>query len=214
MLTKPLFDHKTMTPDETLVAECLKGDENSFRTLVERYRPRLYAVACGMLHDSDQASDAVQDAFLKAYGSLGEYRGRGQFGAWMRRILVNHCLSLLRQRHRYLSLEDLEYDPVSRERGPEEQAVAGSEADLIRHAMGRLPAHYRSALVLRAVEGLSYREIAALLGVPDSTIETWIHRGRLRMRTLLQSGAASVEKAQRVAFLYPALLGDYRNDVC
>jgi RNA polymerase sigma-70 factor, ECF subfamily len=203
-----------MINDETLVADCLRGDEDSFRVLVERYRPRLYALACGILHDGDQASDAVQDAFLKAYGALAEYRGRGMFGAWLRRILVNHCLSLLRQRHRYLSLEDLDQDLASRERGPEEQALAENEADHLRNAMGRLPAHYRAALVLRAVEGLSYREIAQLLGVPDSTIETWIHRGRLRMRTLLHNGQDK-GKTQRMACLYPTLLpGDYRHDVC
>ncbi len=204
-----------MTPDETLVTECLRGDEDSFRILVERYRPRLYALACGVLHDADQASDAVQDAFLKAYGSLSEYRGRGQFGAWMRRILVNHCLSLLRQRHRYLSLEDLDHDLVSRDRTPEDQAMDQSEVDRVRNAMGRLPAHYRAALVLRCVEQLSYREIAGLLGVPESTVETWIHRGRLRMRTLLQSGPPNGDKLKRLACLYPNLLpGDYRNDVC
>lgn len=204
-----------MIPDENLVAECLHGDEDSFRGLVERYRPRLYAVACGMLHDSDQASDAVQDTFLKAYGSLSEYRGRGVFGAWIRRILVNHCLSLLRQRHRYLSLEELDQDLVSRDRGPEDQALDQSEADRVRSAMGRLPAHYRAALVLRCVEQLSYKEIAQLLGVPDSTVETWIHRGRLRMRTLLQSGPPNGEKLRRLACIYPAPLpGDYRNDLC
>ncbi len=175
-----------MLNDDALVSECLQGDEDAFRLLVERHRSRLYALATGILQDSDMASDAVQDAFLKAYGALSEYRGRGLFGAWIRKILVNQCLSLLRQRHSYLSLEDLDGEMVSPERTPEECAVAESEADVIRRAMGRLPAHYRAALVLRVVEGLSYREIAQLLGVPESTVETWIHRGRQRMRAILR----------------------------
>ena len=175
-----------MTNDDALVAECLRGDEKAFRLLVDRYRPRLHALACGILQDSDQAADAVQDAFLKAYSSLAEYRGRGGFGAWVRKILVNHCLSMLRQRHHCLSLEELEGELVSRERSPEEQALAQNETEAVRRAMGRLPAHYRAALVLRVVEGLSYREIAGLLAVPESTVETWIHRGRLRMRALLR----------------------------
>jgi RNA polymerase sigma-70 factor, ECF subfamily len=179
-----------MTNDDALIAECLRGDEDAFRLLVERHRPRLHAVAAGILQDGDQASDAVQEAFLKAYSALGEYRGRGIFGAWMRRILVNQCLSLLRQRHSYLSLEDLDNDLVSQERGPEDQAVAESEMDGIRRAMSRLPAHYRTALVLRVVEGLSYRDIAHLLAVPESTVETWIHRGRMRMRAQLIPGPA------------------------
>ncbi len=189
----------TMLPDDLLVHEALLGDEHAFRQLVERHRERLHRLAAGMLSDSDQASDAVQDAFLKAYGALGEYRGRGVFGAWLRRILVNQCLTLLRQRHRYLSLEELDCDLVSTERNPEEQIIARSETQAMRKAMSRLPAHYRAALVLRVLEGLPYREIAALLGVPESTVETWIHRGRLRMRTLLQPESAADRAFARVS---------------
>jgi RNA polymerase sigma-70 factor (ECF subfamily) len=175
-----------MTNDDALVTQCLRGDEDAFRILVERYRAKLHALAGGILQDSDQASDAVQDAFLKAYTALGEYRGRGMFGAWLRRILVNHCLSLLRQRHTFLSLDELDVDLRSEDRSPEEQLMGQTDAAEIRRAMNRLPAHYRAALALRAVEGLSYREIAELLAVPDSTVETWIHRGRLRMREMLR----------------------------
>lgn len=174
-----------MTHDDALVTACLGGDEGAFRLLVDRYRTRLFSLASSILQDADQASDAVQDAFLKAYSSLSEYRGRGYFGAWLRKILVNHCLSVLRQRHHYLSLQDLDIEVPSHERGPEAQVVAHTETDAIRRAMGRLPAHFRTALVLRVVEDLSYREIAQLLSVPESTVETWIHRGRQRMRVLL-----------------------------
>src|SRR5687767_518272 len=102
-----------MMEDDALVSECLHGDEDAFRVLVDRHRTRLQGLAAGILQDSDLAADAVQDAFLKAYGALSEYRGRGVFGAWMRRILVNHCLSVLRQRHSYLSLEDLDREVMS-----------------------------------------------------------------------------------------------------
>lgn len=205
-----------MMTDDALVAEVLHGDERAFRDLVERHRPRLHTLAGGILHDDDLASDAVQDAFLKAYGALSEYRGRGVFTAWIRRILVNHCLSLLRQRHRYLSLDDLDREVVDSDRTPEEQMVAQNETERIRRAMGRLPAHYRAALVLRAVEGLSYREIAQLLAVPESTIETWIHRGRLRMRTLLGSDGGARPRGPSIASASAAgsLRKEYRHDVC
>jgi RNA polymerase sigma-70 factor (ECF subfamily) len=207
---------RKMMTDDALVAEVLHGDERAFRDLVERHRSRLHTLASGILHDDDLASDAVQDAFLKAYGALSEYRGRGVFTAWIRRILVNHCLSLLRQRHRYLSLDDLDREVVDNERTPEEQTMAQNETERIRRAMGRLPAHYRAALVLRAVEGLSYREIAQLLAAPESTIETWIHRGRLRMRTLLGSDGGSKPRGARLASASAAsALGkEYRHDVC
>ncbi len=175
--------------DDFLATESLHGNEDAFRVLVNRHRGRLHSLASGILHDADLASDAVQDTFLRAYRSLGDYRSHGFFGAWLRRILVNHCISVLRQRHSYLPLDELDQELVARDRGPEEEALARSETDRIRRAMGRLPGHHRTALVLRVLEGLSYREISTLLGVPESTIETWIHRGRLRMRTLLQADA-------------------------
>ena len=205
-----------MITDDALVSECLRGDADAFRLLVERHRPRLHALASGILQDRDQASDAVQDTFLKAYNALSEYRGHGVFGAWVRRILVNHCLSLLRQRHNYLSLEELDREMVSQERSPEEQTVAENEADRIRRAMGRLPAHYRSALVLRIVEQLSYREIATLLGVPESTVETWIHRGRLRMRALLRPAEGPQDAERPVASAAPVFFPrrSYGHDVC
>jgi RNA polymerase sigma-70 factor (ECF subfamily) len=204
-----------MISDDALVSQCLRGDEDAFRVLVERHRPRLHSLAAGILQDGDQASDAVQEAFLKAYNSLADYRGHGAFGAWLRRILVNHCLSVLRQRHSYLSLEDLDREIASHERTPEEQTLAENEADAIRRAMGRLPTHYRTALVLRVVEGLSYREIAQLLAVPESTIETWIHRGRLRMRALLRPAESAGPKRQMARLgAGPHLRRTYGHDVC
>jgi len=170
--------------DDILVRDSLDGSSEAFRLLVERHRARLFSIACGMLSSEDQAADAVQDAFLKAYRALGRYRG-GAFGAWLRRILVNECLSVLRERHAYLSLDELDCDFPAASRSPEAECLANAEIDAIRAAMRSLPAHYRSALVLRVMEGLSYREISQLLEVPVSTVETWIHRGRLRMKAML-----------------------------
>jgi len=172
--------------DDSLASETLQGSRESFRLLVERYRSRLYTVALGILQNQDQAADAVQEAFLKAYRSLGHYRG-GAFGAWLRRILVNECLTVLRARQPYLSLEQLGHEHPADERSPEDQCLARAEAAEIRGAMAQLPAHYRAALVLRVTEDLSYREISRLLEVPVTSVETWIHRARLRLRQTLGS---------------------------
>src|SRR5215471_6318208 len=98
-----------MLSDDTLVRETLDGSSEAFRLVVDRYRGRLYAIASGMLRRDEEAADAVQEAFLKAYRSLGHYRG-GAFAAWLRRILVNECLTVLRERHPYLSLEELDQE--------------------------------------------------------------------------------------------------------
>src|SRR4051794_31774975 len=112
--------------DDILVSDALEGSREAFRLLVTRHRARLYAIARGMLQNEDQAADAVQEAFLKAYRSLGQYRG-GAFPTWLRRILVNQCLTLLRERQPYLSLEQLDPDQPSRDRSPEDECLARAE---------------------------------------------------------------------------------------
>lgn len=190
-----LFGGAGPLDDEVLVRNVLDGDQRSFRLLVERHRPRLLRVAGALLHDADLAGDAVQEGFIKAYAALAEYRGSGRFGGWLRKIVVNECLAMIRQRRPSVALDEAALELPSQDPGPEAAFLAGTEVAGLRKALAELPAPWSAALSLRCVEGLSYREISGLLGVPESTIETWIHRGRTRLRTLYQPGSASPSAA-------------------
>jgi RNA polymerase sigma-70 factor (ECF subfamily) len=130
--------------------------------------------------------------FLRVHTALGQYAGRGSFGAWLRRLTVNHCLNYLqragaRAAARAYSLDLLaETLPASEESDPEERILRAEKQARIQRELDELPPSQRVALGLRLVEGLSYEEIADLMGVPINSVRSWLHRGRLRLREALQ----------------------------
>src|ERR1700722_12772960 len=128
-----------LTPtDEKLVARVLAGDRSAFRSLTERHYNSVYRLARSIVKSSEDAEDATQEIFVRAYQALGQFSGRGAFGAWLRRMTVNHCLnrvqsSAARASSRSYSL-DLMADtlPASRESDPEERLLRSEEQARIR----------------------------------------------------------------------------------
>jgi len=160
--------------DAALIARVLGGDREGFDVLVERYHEGCRRYAAHMLGNWDDAEDAVQETFLRAYRSLGRYRERDRFRAWLYRILVNRCRTLASQRAR----RDGRF--VSDERAMDEAAADGETtspwlAPLLA-ALGRLPALQREALLLKHGEGLDYQEIAEVTGVSVSALKMRVKR--------------------------------------
>ncbi len=178
--------------DEKLVARTLAGDRNAFRALAERHYTPIYRLCRSILRHPEDAEDATQEVFVRLYQSLSQFAGRGAFGAWLRRLTVNHCLNrtqsaAARCATRSYSLDLLaETLPASREFNPEEQLFRAEENARIRTELDDLPPQQRAALGLRLLEGLSYDEIADLMGVPVNSVRSWLHRGRARLRAALE----------------------------
>ena len=179
--------------DEKLVARTLAGDRNAFRTLVERHYRVVLWQCRGVLRRPEDAEDATQEVFLRAYNALGQYSGRGAFGGWLRRLTVNHCLNRAqsaeaRNTSRAVSLDGLPdtFPTLSREGEPEAEILKFERHSQIAEALEQLPAQQRTALALRLLEGLTYDEIAAEMGVPVNSVRSWIHRGRERLRETLK----------------------------
>lgn len=184
-----------MTPfptDEKLVARTLAGDRNAFRTLVERHYTAVSRLCRSILRHPEDAEDATQEVFIRAYQALSQFQGRGAFGAWLRRLTVNHCLnrtqgSAARAARNSYSLDLMaETLPAAHEDDPEEQILRAEERARIKAELDELPPSQRAALGLRLLEGLSYEEIASLMGVPVNSVRSWLHRGRARLREALQ----------------------------
>ncbi len=189
-----------------MIERARRGDHEAFRVLVERYQARIYRLALRVLRDEERARDAVQEAFLKIYQSLGRFEGRSSFYTWVYRLVLNLCLD---SKRRDRSQREVEWDD-SREVGIavsevpaslEDRADAPSDAVLrkeLRHqiasAIDELPDAARETLVLREVDGLSYGEIAEALGIPKGTVMSRLHYARKRVQeALVQAGAVDAE---------------------
>jgi RNA polymerase sigma-70 factor (ECF subfamily) len=181
-------------PDEELVARILGGDRELYAVLVRRYEAKLYRHALGMLQDRDAATDLVQDSFVKAYASLSTCHDPARFGGWIFRILRNRCTDYLKEhRRRDVSLESDDrfaserYHPL---RDLERAELRGA----VEQALAALPEPQREAFLLKHVEGLSYEEMAEMLGAGVSALKMRVARAREALRATLEGLGWSSER--------------------
>ena len=180
--------------DTELVARLQRGDDSAFEAIVRAHGGRLLAVARRFLGNNEDAQDAVQDAFIRAYKAIHTFEARAQLHTWLHRILVNTALMKLRERRRRPteSIEDLL--PTYTTDG--HQAVASRDwsdavlerketAAIVREAIALLPDQYREVLVLRDIEEKDTAEAAAILGTTSNVVKVRLHRARQALRTLL-----------------------------
>ncbi len=180
-------------PDQALVADAVAGGRDAFEALVRRHQTRIVNYAMAIVKDPADAEDVAQETFIRAYRSLARFRGDSSFKTWLYTIATNAARTGLERRGRRGRVEDGSLDD---EAGPLVAAdVPAGDADaetaLVRReaidrALAALPADLRVAVVLRDVEGLDYKEIAAATGAPIGTVESRIFRARRRLRPLLQ----------------------------
>lgn len=171
--------------DALLVERCRRGDTRAFEALVEAHQDRAYALALRIVRTAQDAEEVAQDAFVRAWRSIGEFRGESAFGTWLHRIVVRRALDraeTLRARSTRevdSDVEDLERQPLP----PTHGALAGSpEARRLARLMEALPPVQRAALSLHYYEDRSVSEIAALLEMPEGTVKTHMSRARAALR--------------------------------
>ena len=199
----------TREQEEKCIRQVLSGDVNAFEPLVSACEKNAYNLALRMLGDPEDAEDVVQEAFLKAYRSLSDFRLDSRFSVWLYRIVSNLCLDLLRRRGRRneqpLALEDDEGEETELELSDERfEPAALLERSLTREAVRRgleaLPPEHRQILLLRELEGLSYEEIGAALSLEPGTVKSRIFRARKRLCAfLLQEGNIPDEFTSKTA---------------
>jgi RNA polymerase sigma-70 factor (ECF subfamily) len=182
-----MMDKPADTADLDIVRRCLAGHRDAFAALVQRHQRAVFGIALRMLGDRDQAEDAAQEAFVRAYSRLSTFRGDSNVRPWLLGITTRLCIDLLRARRRRpeVFLADQRTDP----------ADAGWEASVTqRHSVARaiaqLPAHYKAAIILRHLQHMSYSDMAAALGIPMATVKTHLLRARRMLRRQLRPDAA------------------------
>ncbi len=188
----PPIDPSDRIDDRTLVASALDGNAQSFATLVERYDRAVYHLAYRTLRDPEEARDAAQEAFFKAYRSLRTFKPDARFSTWIFAITYHGCCDRLARRKRFSS-EELP-DRADPSAGPESQVIAGDEARRLRAAIAALPEKYRTVITLYHLQGRQYDEIAQVLGMPIGTVKTHLFRAKEQLRRLLNEEAAGVSE--------------------
>ena len=180
--------------DAELVARLQRGDASAFEPIVRAHGGRLLSVARRFLGNDEDAQDAVQDAFIRAYKAIHTFEARAQLSTWLHRIVVNTALMKLRERRRRPTESIDELLPAYTTDG--HQAVASRDwsdavlerketAAIVREAIERLPDQYREVLLLRDLEEKDTAEAAELLGTTSSVVKVRLHRARQALRTLL-----------------------------
>ncbi len=156
----------------------------AFTSIVERYQDMAYSVAYSILGNRPDTEDAVQEAFLRCYRRLGQYRGEAAFSTWLFRVVASSAVDLRRRERRRpeaVSLPPEIVDQVTPLLGE------GPTAAALLAALGELPDDYRTPTVLRDVYGMPYREIAQMTGRPLGTVRVMVHRGRASLRLNLRA---------------------------
>jgi RNA polymerase sigma-70 factor (ECF subfamily) len=167
--------------DAQVIRRVISGDTEAFALLVDRYHGRCLRTALHLLGDADEADDAVQEAFVRAYRHLGAYRERDRFAAWMLRIVVNQCRTRSTYARRWTRLDD----PSSVLAATEHDSQRNETSAELMHALRQLGADQREAIVLRFGEELSYEEMASVTGLGVSALKMRVKRACLRLRALL-----------------------------
>ena len=193
--TPPMPPMSTRPDSDTeLVARLQRGDDTAFEAIVRAHSGRLLSVARRFLGNNEDAQDAVQDAFIRAYKAIHTFEARAQLHTWLHRILVNTALMKLRERRRRPteSIEDLLPNYTTNGH----QAVASRDwsdavlerketAAIVREAIAMLPDQYREVLVLRDIEEKDTAEAAEILGTTSNVVKVRLHRARQALRSLL-----------------------------
>lgn len=187
----------TLTEDDaTLVARCLVGESQAQRALVERHRPAIWRLARNATGSAEEALDIAQETFVAAFAALGRYDATRPFGAWLTRIALNKCRDWSRRRAvRRLfefglpeGLEAAHSDDVPL---PDRIAIGRAELAIVSLAIADLPVRLKEVLLLRAVEGMSQAETAAILGISQKAVETRLARARIKIEQVLSVNDAS-----------------------
>jgi RNA polymerase sigma-70 factor, ECF subfamily len=195
--TASTFPEEPRVTEDRFLERLRSGDEMAYEELVRTHTGRLLATARHFLSRTEDAQDAVQEAFVSAFRSVKSFRGGSSLSTWLHRILINACLMKLRGASRRPEAPIEDYLPRFDETGhhaapvddwaicPEKALLSREICERVRSAIEELPVSYRTVLLLRDIEELSAEETARVLSLTRTAVKVRLHRARLALRTLL-----------------------------
>jgi RNA polymerase sigma-70 factor, ECF subfamily len=184
--------------DADLITRALERDERAVRALIQRYNRRLYRVARSIVADDGEAEDVLQEAYLRAFSALADFRGDSSLATWLTRIVLNEAFQRLRRRTdvpmshmkkdgaEQAGAEVIPFPASSRPSIDPERAMAQRQlCQLVERAIDALPCEFRSILIARVIEGMSVEETAAAFSLRPETVKTRLHRARRLLKDAL-----------------------------
>lgn len=178
------MDQSVLNVHEELIARCRAGERAAYQHLYQLYSKAMYNVGYRITGNEDDADDVLQEAFISAFKNLDNYRADATFGAWLKRIVVNKAINVLK-RKKQESLPDDEQWDIAEETVEEEVSYHGLTVERVKVAIQQLPEGYRAVLTLYLLEGYDHQEIGEILGVSESTSKSQLNRAKSKLRELL-----------------------------
>jgi RNA polymerase sigma-70 factor (ECF subfamily) len=189
--------------DTELVDLACRKVAGAFRVIMQRHNRRLYRIARAVMRSDSEAEDIVQEAYVRAFSNLAEFRGDASLATWLSRIVLNEALGRIRRHRPTADLTALENQPPSRgeiipfplaspQLDPERTMAQRQIQVLLEQAIDKLPDDFRIVLVARVIEEMSIEETAALFGLRTATVKTRLHRARKLLRDALEKQVGPV----------------------
>ena len=174
--------------DNQIAEKILSSKKHLFEELVDRYKNKVMSVVCRFIGNREEAEDAAQEAFIKAFKYLKSFNLKGKFSSWIFKIATNCAYDRLSKirKHRFESLDEVREDKKLREiednkPTPEESLLDKEKGIRLQQALEKLPDHFREVLILRFMQDLSYNEISEITETPLASVKVNIHRGKARL---------------------------------
>jgi len=168
--------------------ETASGNDAAFEKIVEKYKKLILNVAFRYLKEKSQAEDAAQEVFVKIYNSAENYKPKAKLSTWIYRIAVNHCFNIIRdtKKHKTVSINSVNEIPNSKEAGPQASMEQTEMGDTIKNAVNALPKRQQTAVILSKYEKLAYKEIAAIMNISVSAVDSLLQRAKENLKIHLE----------------------------
>jgi len=177
----------TMFYDD-LVEKCKKGDTRSYQTLYQQYAKAMYNTSLRILNNSSDAEDVLQEAFMDAFRYLNDFNYKSTFGAWLKRIVINKSINILRKHKADLiDIDTTQVHEVANDETLDEENIQ-LKVEEVKKAVKLLPNGYRTVLTLYLFEGYDHEEIAEIMRISESTVRTQYHRAKQKLLHIIQQG--------------------------
>jgi len=174
-----------MNDDILYIEQFLGGNVSGFESLVRRYQDRVLNIVYSLIGSDHESEDIAQEVFLKVYHNLRSFRQSSEFSTWLYRITVNTTTSFLRKRKKFVRDEGILESTPSDNKNPKDVLLIKEKTEMVERALKKIPVKFRTAMVLKDIEGLSYLDISKVLRCSIGTVESKIYRARLCLKVEL-----------------------------